>query len=94
MPEKESVVRIDADGPQQNVTLLIDDGSDIRHDTDIVMSHDAQGDGVLLALALSCPFGAYDAVGNLDFMSLAFGQSQRWILIPPEMLTNPNTSSP
>ena len=57
-------MRIDADGPQQNVTLLIDDGSDIRHDTDIVMSHDAQGDGVLFALALSGPFGAYDAVGE------------------------------
>ena len=28
------------------------------------MSHDTQGDGVLLALAFSGPFGAYDAVGE------------------------------
>ena len=61
---EQSVVRVDADGAQQDVALLADDGGDVRHDADVVVSDDAQRDGVLLALALAGPAGLDDAVGE------------------------------
>ena len=64
---KESVVRVDADGAEQDVVFLVDDRRDVGHDADIIMPYDAERDGVLLALAFASPTGTHDAVGEACF---------------------------
>ena len=92
---EQAVVRIYADAPQRNSGFFGDDGSDVRYDTYVVVPHHTQCDGVL------GPFGIYPpsvplrcGIRNARARSLAFGQSQRCILIPPLTVTKPNTSSP
>ena len=61
---EQSVVRVDADGAQQDVVLLINNRRDVRHDADVVMADNTEGNRILFALALSGPAGFHDAVGE------------------------------
>ena len=44
---EQPVVRVDADGTEQDIVFLIDNGGDICHNSHIIMTDDAQRDGVL-----------------------------------------------
>ena len=59
---EQSVVRVDADGAQQDVVLLINNRRDVRHDADVVMTDNTEGNRILFTLALSGPAGFHDAV--------------------------------
>ena len=47
---KQPVMRVNTDASQGNTRFFGNDGSDVGHDADVIVSHYAQGDGVLCTL--------------------------------------------
>ena len=61
---EEAVVRVNADAAQRDACFLRDDGSDIGHNTDVVVTHHTQSDGVLRAFALTGPASLHNTVAE------------------------------
>ena len=61
---EQAVVRIYAYAPQRNSGFFGDDGSDVRYDTDVVVPHYTQCDGVLGPLGFTRPACLYDTVSE------------------------------
>ena len=66
-PREKSVVRVDADGTEQDAAFLINNGGDVGHDAYIVVPHHTERNGILLALALARPFRLHDAIAETGF---------------------------
>lgn len=47
---EQSVMRVNTDASQSNARFFGNDGSDVGHDTDIIMSYYTQGDRILCTL--------------------------------------------
>lgn len=60
------------DASEDDVLLFGDDGGDVGDDADVVVSYDAEGDGIE-AVAFSCPARWYDAVAECLAESLCVG---------------------
>ena len=55
-------MRVNADRAESNPVLLGYNRSDIRHDTNIIVSHNAQRDRILRTYRLTCPAGLHNPV--------------------------------
>ena len=59
-------MRVDVDAAHVNLLFLRDDIGDVVDDADVVVTYDAQGDGILV-VALSAPTGFHNAVAEAPF---------------------------